>query len=221
MGRLSRIAASLFAVGVLAGATQARAGEGVYVSGHVGGSWFEDADNKGEALSVKNSFSSGYVLTGALGYEFGNGFKAEGEISYRMADIDSFKSANAGGTAVSLGSGIDGDGDVSVFGFMANGAYEYELDGGFKPYAIAGFGLANVSINNAKVGGVLLADDDDTVFAYQFGAGIAYELNENVSVDLSYRYFATSDPTFKDAAGDSFDSELSTHNVMLGLTYKF
>ena len=56
------------------------------------------------------------------------------------------------------------------------------------------------------------ADDDDTVFAYQLGAGLGYEINPNLTISLDYRFFATVDPDFTSRAGIEFSTENMSHN---------
>jgi hypothetical protein len=36
----------------------------------------------------------------------------------------------------------------------------------------------------------------------------------------SYSYLATSDPEFEDSSGVPFDSEYSSHNVLVGVRFK-
>jgi len=45
---------------------------------------------------------------------------------------------------------------------------------------------------------------------------VGYAMNENVTLDLQYRYFATEDPEF-----GVVDAEYATHNVYFGLRYNF
>ena len=54
--------------------------------------------------------------------------------------------------------------------------------------------------------------DEDVVAAYQLGGGVSFRMNENISLDLSYRYFVPSDPDF-----NTVETEFASHNVSLGL----
>ena len=63
-------------------------------------------------------------------------------------------------------------------------------------------------------------NDDDTVFAYQLGAGVGYELIDNVSVNLSYRYFDTGEVELEDS-GEEVESSTTSHDLMAGLIVKF
>ena len=59
-------------------------------------------------------------------------------------------------------------------------------------------------------------EDDDTVFAYQVGAGVAYSINKNMILDLKYRFFATEDPNLYGSK-----AEFKSHNIYFGFRYTF
>lgn len=214
---------------------------GWYVSGLAGATFLSNADNIFESfavdgivvegLTLKTEHDPGFGVAGAVGYEFGNGVRLEGEIGYRQNDLDTIKLV-----------GVEGDfsdGDLSTLSFMSNLFYDFTF--GFphtgspwKPYVVGGIGVAEVSINNAVVGtfsvdgmpvpelpNLPFADDENTVFAYQAGAGIGYAVNQQTTVSLDYRYFATEDPSFTDVDGLEFESDYETHNVSLSLRYRF
>jgi len=107
---------------------------------------------------------------------------------------------------------------------MANAYYDFKNSSAFQPYVGAGIGLAVIDINDLRASD-WDADEpavnvDDTVFAYQIMIGVAYAINQNIAIDLSYRYLGTSDPEFTDQDGD-FDYEFSEHNILVGLRYTF
>lgn len=161
-----------------------------------------------------------------MGRRFASGLSLEAEISYRKNDYDDIK---ATGTTTVSGVTITGtnvpvalNGDVTSLGAMANIAFDFNKDGQFHPFVLGGLGGARVSINDASVSGVLLADDSDFVLAFQAGAGISYDLNDSTSVSLSYRYFRTSNPDFTGSDGSTtFDMEYQSHSALAGLTFKF
>jgi opacity protein-like surface antigen len=202
--------AAIVAAGVLCGSARA---EGFYVSGQGGLTFLQDADNTAAGGTIETSFDTGWALGGSVGYAFANGIRAEAELGYRQNDLDQ---ARIGG----LGS-ADMDGDVSALSFMANGWYDIKTGTPFTPYLGGGIGFAQVSVNDAKIAGVALADDDDTVFAYQVGAGVAFAVAPKINLTLDYRFFGTADPSFKAAGGGSFDSEYHSHNIMAGMRFEF
>ena len=65
-------------------------------------------------------------------------------------------------------------------------------------------------------GGAARCSMDDTVFAWQLMAGLAYNFTPNMAATFSYAYFATSDPEFE---GIEFD--YASHNVIVGLRFGF
>ena len=197
-------------------ASLAHADEGWYVSGQVGASILtsseiDDPTGILAAAGTEIDFDVGYDLSGALGYHWGL-FRVEGEIKYAENDIDE---------AEVLGTGIGGSGDVSSLGFMANAFKDFEISDGWQAYLGGGVGYAIVSINDASVGGIPLADDDDSVFAYQVGTGIGYQMSPTTTLSLDYRYFATVDPEFNDVDGFPFEAEYDSHVVRIGIRFTF
>lgn len=102
------------------------------------------------------------------------------------------------------------DGETSILSVLVNGYFDFENDGPITPYVSAGLGFANVDIEVAG------ASDDDSVIAYQVGAGVGYALNEQLTLDAKYRYFATTDPEF-----GTTEAEIDGHNLILGLRASF
>jgi opacity protein-like surface antigen len=104
---------------------------------------------------------------------------------------------------------------------MFNGYYDIKTSSSVTPYLGAGIGFASVSIKDLKIDGTKVADDDDIVFAYQIGAGIVFDINPNTKLDLGYKYFATTDPSYSDVEGFPFDYQYSSHNLTVGLRFSF
>ena len=118
------------------------------------------------------------------------------------------------------------NGNFSMLAFMANVDYDFDTGSRWVPYVGGGLGVATISIDAEDVDGNSFADDSDTVFAYQVGAGIGYEFpleeGRSITISLDWRYFATQDPTFKgDLTGAEFDVGISGHDIGIGLIYGF
>jgi opacity protein-like surface antigen len=210
------IAAALIA-GVTLAASVADAAEGWYVSGQPGGSFLSDAaldDPTGilVALGTEVEFEPGFSVAGSVGYGFDIGVRVETEVNYAKNDIDQFEI---------LGLSLDADGDVSVIGFMAKAFYDLDTGGPWKPYAGGGVGAATISVNDAAILGIAFADDGDTVFAWQVGGGVGYEVAPVWILSLDYRFFATADPDFNAVGGGPFSSEYESHWVSVGMRYTF
>lgn len=176
---------------------------GPYVSGNLGLAMPSDSDATdpgAPGLTLNTSYDTGWTLGAALGYNFGN-TRIEGEVAYQKADED--KVSFAGVT-------WDSTADISALSFLVNGYYDFTNSSAFTPYLSAGLGFAKIK----------WADDgysaDDTVFAYQVGAGVGYALSKNVTLDAKYRYLATSDAKF-----DTTETEFASHNLLFGVRVNF
>jgi opacity protein-like surface antigen len=197
-----------------------------YVSGSAGGVFVMDSNVTASApavggmLDADYSFDPGYGVSGAVGYDFGQ-FRLEGELSYREADLDSVTVNTVTGPGVTLtGLGtFPASGSGSIFGFMANGWYDFDTGTPWVPYLGGGIGGAMVGFDVAGL------DETDTVFAYQVGGGIGYEINSNVTVSLGYRLLGTTSPTFEGPVAGfgnvEAEADVLTHNVELGLRVTF
>lgn len=165
-----------------------------------------DVDKPGGTVEDGIEYDTGYGLNGAVGLD-GGMYRVEGAIGYQVNGVKTF----------------DGDPetdvDVSALTFMANGYVDIPMNGaGVEPYLMAGIGVASVSFNDDSEG----IDDSDTVLAYQFGGGLAFDATPNVTVDIGYRYFLTGDVTFDDVDydgvdGSDVDISVSGHNIMAGV----
>lgn len=85
--------------------------------------------------------------------------------------------------------------ETSVLSALANVYYDFNTGTRVTPYIGAGFGYARVTsqINtNGSMGGGKPYDFDSEYvkdnFAWQLGVGVAYNINENWTIDLGYRY---------------------------------
>lgn len=186
------------------------ASPGPYVSAQVGMGFLMDSDFSTSAGTGTVEFDPGFATGIAGGYNFGM-FRVEGEIGYQINDIDNI-SACLGGSCGSASA----SGEVTALSFLANAYFDFANKTPFTPYITAGIGVARLDIDDFAILGYHYGDSDDTVFAYQVGAGVAYAINKNFSIDLKYRFFGTSDPNF-----DGVDAEANSHNIYLGLRYNF
>ena len=188
------------------------ADRGMYVSGNFGIGLLSDAENNQSGTILESSFDLGYNASGAIGYDFGS-FRAEAEVAYHLNDVDT---VSAGGVSAT------GDGTVSALSLMANGYYDFgSRKSLLVPYLGLGVGFAMVDADESVLG-TQFVDDSATVFAYQFMAGVGFNISRNTTLTAGYRYFAASDPEFDVASGGgTFDSEYQTHEVIVGVRFAF
>ena len=123
------------------------------------------------------------------------------------------------GTALSAATALTGD--TTTVALMVNFAYDFNKDQKLRPFVLAGLGGANVSINDATALSTLLADDSDTVFAYQVGVGFNYEFTDTVSAGISYRFLGTLEPDLAAVDGTNFEVDNFNHSVLGGVTFRF
>jgi opacity protein-like surface antigen len=168
-----------------------------YVSGSVG--LGIAGDFKEPALGLSYGVDSGFVVNGAVGYDF-DGLRVEGAVGYQENDY----------TNDTLG--------ASLLSVMANGYYDFNTGGKIKPYVMAGLGIAHIIADDEP--GIPDPWLDDTYFAWQLGAGVGYEVAENVTIDVGYRYLK---PEGIECPNPVHLTDVSweSHNILAGIRYKF
>ncbi len=160
----------------------------------------------GTDLAWETENDTGFAIAGQIGYDFGNGFRAELEGTYTEYNVDTHTGLTVGGADIdgvdvavltrgtpdaanpTVGAVIaDGQGDVSNLGIFANVFYDIQTGSGFKPYVGAGVGYQSTDVEYSP-SGVLVGDDSDGSFAYQAMAGASFELSEKAEIFGQYTY---------------------------------
>jgi len=210
----------------------ASAAEVWYVTGEVGAVFLEDSsdtarDTHGDTVAFNQGFDPGFDIHGAVGYLW-HGLRLEGEILYRENDADRLRATSI--TPSGLGRytttlGLNANGDASALAFMANAWYDVDIGRRWHPFFGGGVGVARILLDNVRATiadtAEPLADDADMVLAYQAGAGIGFDLGENMVLGLDYRFFATKEPEFATVGSSHFNVEYHSHNVELSLRIAF
>ncbi|NEX17997.1 MAG: hypothetical protein C1943_15615 [Halochromatium sp.] len=157
------------------------------------------------------------------GYRFGNGLRLETDLRYRALD--------AGGiSGGALGAPSYADGSVTSTTWMANMAYDFVLQGTkLQPYLKGGIGAAWNDAEADVLGAdhpdrwAIYSSGTDTQFAWSLGAGLAYPIDDRLSLTADYQYVDLGNAeTGTDINGHRmrFD-DLGSHEVTLGLRYAF
>lgn len=149
------------------------------------------------------SFDNGGVVSGAVGYATPSGLRFDAEASYRKADTDTVRVFGLGNADI--------DGEVNATSLMGNIYFDIPTGGPVRPYIMGGLGVSNVEIELEG------EEEDDTVMAAQAGTGVIFEVSQNVTLDLGYRYFVTEDVSLGDDVEASFDG----HNLTAGIRFMF
>ena len=173
------------------------AASALYGSVNVGGAWLADQDwSMNGAYLGEAEYDTGYTFGAALGYKI-NAFRVEGEIAYQKNDQDTFNNNPHPGA-------------FDVITYLANGYFDFVMERVFLPYLTVGIGAATVNFSE------LGFEEDDTVFAYQLGAGVGLTMSETLILDFSYRYLASQDSEL-----DVYEAEAASHNLTVGLRMAF
>jgi opacity protein-like surface antigen len=196
---------------------------GAYVSGFLGITVPKDTGvvtaQNGSFFSDQVEFDPGIDIGGTGGYDFGF-VRLEGELSYKHGEI---KNISDSATGVSYG---NPDGSLGALAMLANCFIDLHNATPITPYVGGGLGFAVLHLSDtfATVGATrqqFYDSDDDTVFAYQAGAGLDLAINRRYSLDLGYRYFATDKAHFSRGFNDSRGVKFESHNVAVGFRVKF
>jgi opacity protein-like surface antigen len=162
----------------------------------------EDDDVVAPSGSLRLEPDDGFGFAAALGAAAPTGGRVEIEAAFRTSDLAracAAVCAAAGGRTESLS-------------LLFNALYDLPTGSSLRPYLGVGAGAALVSFDSADVG----ADGDDIVFAYQFLAGVGWQVSRSLTLVGGYRYFATTDATI-----DGLDIDYRSHNFEAGVRVGF
>jgi opacity protein-like surface antigen len=178
----------------------------------------QDADNESTEpllngiLGGTNStteFDLSAGVSGAIGYDFADQFRAE--IQYSYMDIQMSDLTAGAGT-------FNPSGTASTQTLMINAYYDFPFTVQLEPYVGAGVGIAFHQANLNSVNGLPtgLSRDNDTTLAYQAMAGVGYKVSPNMTLSAGARYVTGDDPDY-----GSFTTEFATLAFEFGLRVGF
>ncbi len=181
-------------------------------------------------IGVRTETDSGFSMHIGGGLYVLEKLRLEGEAAYRKSDIDdaSVRYNNALGLGVS-----GGEGKIRSLSLMANAWYDIFSGRRLSFYLGGGIGAAQASVKDFSVNTYPimpnpiitkreLIDDDEWMFAYQAGVGVGFRIYKNITTDLGYRYYATSNRKMDDVAGNAIDMDDShNNNFLLTVRYGF
>lgn len=113
---------------------------------------------------------------------------------------------------------------------MLNAYYDIDTGTRFTPYVGAGIGVSHLkgtykwSSNDTDIDENGKYSKSKNNFTWQVGAGVAYALTDNISVDAGYRYTDAGDLKITDAGDgyiDTYKAEAKAHEFLLGVRYTF
>jgi OOP family OmpA-OmpF porin len=157
-------------------------------------------------------FNSGFAVGARTGYEEGP-WRFEFEYAYRHNEASSL---TIGGTSIG---GLSGSRQTHAF--LTNLIYEFNLGWPVKPHIGGGIGGVYMKDKASAPGLGTFFNDNGWELGYQAIAGLRYDLTPNLAVDLDYRYFATTDFSFRTrGTGITYKTGYNTQNVMASIVYR-
>jgi opacity protein-like surface antigen len=167
-----------------------KAEEGVYGQFFGGVNWLENVKRD----HVNHDHNTGYLVGGAVGYEWCNNLRGEVEVAYRHNKLRRANYRFEGFSA-----STKSHHSLRTWSVLANAYYDIPLECSWlKPYIGAGIGYGNNKITHHRFDitcvdgqptGFRRHHRDQSGFAWQFIAGLAYPVTCEIDLDIEYRYF--------------------------------
>lgn len=194
--------------------TLAHANDGAYL-GLEGGWNYENNQNlrTNPSAGASARFDNGLAAGVNGGYSYANGLRPELELDWRRNDVRKLQTPIGG---------VDASGFDAAYTGFGNLWYDLKGQGVFAklhPYIGGGAGFARLGLRHYDVAGPLLSGYD-SVFAWQGGAGLGYDLSRNLSVSLDYRYVQTDRGHYEGSVGRA-DSRYRASSALFGVRYTF
>lgn len=168
--------------------------------------------------SQYNDGQSGFSASLAAGYDFGT-LRGEAEIIY-FGEVSANNHIN----------NLPQEMKTSSVAAFANAYFDISTYTPITPYIGGGLGLSSLNLNYT-LGDQIKESRSEQNFAWHIGAGAAYKITSNMSLDMFYRYMnlgetRISSPSLSDISsnleGFSFiESSTSLHQLGLGLRFTF
>lgn len=144
-----------------------------------------------------------------MGYRFTDHFRGELNVGFVSRDTWDY---SAGPLDASL--------ENTVWSGMANVYADLGTIAGFTPYVGAGAGMV-YSRSKADLDLLGISESDDQYeFAYSLNAGVAYQVSQNLLVDVGYQYLSAPDLQYVDVDSLEWKDGVDYHQVKVGLRYE-
>ncbi|MEM1299795.1 MAG: hypothetical protein AAGH68_11000 [Pseudomonadota bacterium] len=193
-------------------------GEVLYFGARTGFSLLGETGFTVAGANVENEYDFGFVFGGFAG--FGTevtdsiGVRGELELGGQSANVDNH-SINGTDTPGSFG---DTQQRHAYLNFVADMSITDSITG----FVGGGVGMASVRLNGHGVPALgVVMNDSDSALAYNLTAGIGYQLSEGVIMEGMYRYMGTNGVELEAVDTTVSDSDLDSHNFLLGLRIGF
>ncbi len=192
--------------------------QNLYANVDLGGV-YQQADTtlyQSTGMALHTTFNLGIRGDMALGYNVNQSWAVEFETGVLWNSMN-----KVGGVSLSS---IGQSFDTYTVPFLAKVIYKVPLKGPFYPYVGIGAGGA-ATIASFDTGGFTptTLGDYDFVFACQAETGLEYKLTKSMSVDVAYKFFATSNPRwyFSEIPDRITEDGFFTHAVVFSFAWNF
>jgi opacity protein-like surface antigen len=161
-------------------------------------------------ITIPVDLEAGFIVGGAVGMSVYQNLRGELEFSYMQANVSTEE----------LGFPDDLKLTSTGYNFLANLWYDFVNDTSFTPYVGAGVGYG---YNETGADGYYY---ESSGLLYQLGAGVKFDVADNIALDVGYRYRVLSDAdvTFNGVAppaGFDVTTNATNHIVQAGVTFGF
>jgi len=167
------------------------------------------------SYNVSTPYNGGYIIGGAIGTHLMPNLRGEVEVSYVSHGASGQSFASSGGVGTATGS-------TSTLYLLGNLWYDIDTGSAFTPYLGGGLGAA-VLMPNVTLDSGGTYNSDAVAFAAQLGAGIKFQLADNIALDLGYRAKDVFNASLTGSGGASNVTNVNyiDQSVQAGLTFGF
>ena len=176
-----------------------------------------------DGIAAEYEYKSAIAYSLVLGWAFSNGLRPEFELTQRKDSADSIINSS-GGEEDASGS------DLSNTTGMMNLWYDVFPSWTIHPYVGAGVGFLRTKLDQFQSDVLtdfqtgLVRQADDTVLAYQLGAGIAWDIFDQISLGLDYRFLTADEGKYypyQDQTKTHVDADYKAQTLFLSANYYF
>lgn len=203
---------------LLLASTVSTAHAGWYTESSVLHSDLDDTSLSSTGRNVNIDFDEDVGFSTAIGFEYANGLRLEGE--YLSTENDT-ETVNFNGNNFSGG---DARGNVETESVFFNVIKSFNHTGTYSPYVGVGIGYTDVESSVNYGSGPATINDSDEVFSYQFLAGLDVAFTSKLSGFAEYRFVGADDVSLRRLAGgqtSTQEGDIELNAFALGLKYNF
>ncbi|MGB9082371.1 MAG: outer membrane beta-barrel protein [Desulfuromonadaceae bacterium] len=190
---------------------------GPYIGAFLGGNALMDAKASDDRGDFRLTFDKALQGSAVLGWDF----EAGNPVGEGRIELEYTRRSNPLDRVKFVEGSFKGGGDVKADSLLLNLFGVFHDNSRFSPYAGLGIGAARIKASGLEVIGHPMSSGSAVVFAYQLGGGVDVALTDHMNLDLGYRFFNCSKPSFSEVNGDKFEMGYTSHSAVLGLRLGF